>query len=346
MKIKLLLIGSFKGIGDEALTQLSNRFYEYFKNIHKVEFLNTNESLKLNKIKKIIKFKPDIIHYLTGPTARSIIILWFYKKLLLNRPKTLISATRTYFNKYNKYFLFFMKPDLVFTQSSKWMNVFIRFGIATEYMPNPIDTGKFRKLPIQKNVLRNKFNLPIDKKLLLHVGHLRKNRGLEFYSELIKRLPENQYQVVIVGSNFFKDEYEADSLIKNDPNLIIINEFLENIEEIYNASDCYLFHLNTLTKEYFPRKEDEIGVIDMPLSILEAIACELPVVSFPVDSFEFLLKRIKNSPIVFVNNIEMMVEEIINKTLNNYYAELKCVINQDNVFSRINDKYIQLANNL
>ncbi len=62
MKIKLLLIGSFKGIGDEALTQLSNRFYEYFKNIHKVEFLNTNESLKLNKIKKIIKFKPDIIH--------------------------------------------------------------------------------------------------------------------------------------------------------------------------------------------------------------------------------------------------------------------------------------------
>jgi len=48
----------------------------------------------------------------------------------------------------------------------------------------------------------------------------------------------------------------------------IIDEYVPNIEEIYNLADCYVFPT-------FKRH----NCIDMPLSVMEAMACNIPVIS-------------------------------------------------------------------
>ena len=45
---------------------------------------------------------------------------------------------------------------------------------------------------------------------------------------------------------------------------------MENIEEIYQLSDCY----------FFPTT-DAIEAIEFPLSVLEAMACNLPIITTP-----------------------------------------------------------------
>ena len=49
---------------------------------------------------------------------------------------------------------------------------------------------------------------------------------------------------------------------------MIIDRFVENIEEVYQLSDVYIF----------PVKE-EMNAIDIPLSVLEAASCNLQIVT-------------------------------------------------------------------
>ena len=46
------------------------------------------------------------------------------------------------------------------------------------------------------------------------------------------------------------------------------NEYIKSIEEVYALSDCYAFPTPT-----------GVGAIEHPLSIMEAMACDLPVVT-------------------------------------------------------------------
>ena len=55
-----------------------------------------------------------------------------------------------------------------------------------------------------------------------------------------------------------------------DRGAIVLDSFLPDIEEIYRAADLFLFPV-----------EQDRAAIGMPLSVLEAMACNLPVVTTP-----------------------------------------------------------------
>ena len=341
MKLKVLYIGDFTGKGDEGLTQLSQRFFSHFNNKYEVKYFNTFEIKKFSSIKTILKFKPNIIHYLTGPTIRSFIISWILKGLLYSKPKTILSATRPFLNTIDRKLIKYFKPDLIFTQASKWDVLFSQNGIPTTFIPNPVDLKKFKKLEISKVKLREKYGLPVNKKLLLHVGHIKENRKLNFLSQIQNRLKHKHYQVVMVRSTFFTKDNELTSfLLKN--NCIIINDFLEKIEEIYNACDYYIFPLGDMSKNHYPKSYNEIGVIDMPLSILEAMACDLPVISTQIDAIEILLQDIKNPPIAFFRiNEESFINALNYLDTHNQFDFLSVIkkIDSNAVFEEIDKLY-------
>lgn len=345
MKLKILLIGSFTGREDEGFSHLSNRFQLYFSKYYDIKCLNTYDAIKPYSIQSIFQFKPDIIHYLTGPTIRSLIILKIIKLLSINKAKTVVSATRPYLSTKSLKLIKFFKPDMILTQASKWDDIFSDSGIPTSFVPNPIDINKFRVLSTSKDILRKKYDLPLNKKLLLHVGHIKKNRDIELLVKKFKSVSREEYQLIVVGSIFFeKDSSLENYLISNG--FIVINKFLENIEEIYNACDYYIFHIPKLSREYFPKKYQEIGVIDMPLSILEALACGLPVISSPIDSIENLIKDIKTPPVEFLSDDHAYIRsstEILDGRKKDFTI-ITDRINEIEVFNQVEKIYKKLTN--
>ena len=333
MRLKILYIGDFTGKGDEGLTQISKKFYSHFKNIYEVKYFNAFEIKKFSSIKTILKFKPNIIHYLTGPTIRSFIISWILKRLLFGKTKTILSATRPFLNLIDRKLIRFFKPDFIFTQAFKWQILFLQYDIPLAFIPNPVNLNKFKELENSKTNLRKKYKLPLNRKLLLHVGHFRKNRKLDFFVKLQEKIQKKNYQIIIVGSSFYPENSKLISFLKNN-NCIVIQEFIENIEEIYNACDYYIFPPLHLTQNYYPKTALEIGSIDMPISILESIVCKLPVISPHIDSLEILTRNINNPPILFANsNVESFISTL-------HYLEKHRSLNFSSIIEKIDSNVV------
>ena len=70
----------------------------------------------------------------------------------------------------------------------------------------------------------------------------------------------------------------------------IIDTYISNIEEIYQLSDVY----------FFPVTESE-NCIDVPLSVLEAAACNLPILT---TNYGELKSFIKEDGFVFIDSFE------------------------------------------
>ena len=134
------------------------------------------------------------------------------------------------------------------------------------YLKTGVDTEKFSPVtPEQKMALREKYGLDPETPVVLHVGHLKSGRNV---GQLMKLDPA--CQVVLVASTHTKDEQDTDlkAALLRRPNVKIIDTYLPEIEEIYQLSDVYFFPVVA-----------EKNCIDVPLSCLEAAACDKPVIT-------------------------------------------------------------------
>lgn len=139
-------------------------------------------------------------------------------------------------------------------------------GDKTLYLKTGIDTEKFFPVsPEKSKELKTKYGFSPDRPIVLHVGHMKEGRNVR---ELMKI--SEKYQVVLVISTLSKErqnEQLRDELT-SCPNIRILDGYLPNIEEIYQMADVY----------FFPVKQ--VGhCIDVPLSCLEAAACNKPVIT-------------------------------------------------------------------
>jgi glycosyltransferase involved in cell wall biosynthesis len=101
----------------------------------------------------------------------------------------------------------------------------------------------------------------------VHVGHLRRSRGLERLCE-IKALLGDRIEVVVVASPYFEP---APGLMEElvAAGVHVDRGFVPTIADVYRSSDLYLFT---------PSPESE-GAIELPLGVLEALSCSVPVIS-------------------------------------------------------------------
>ncbi len=344
--LRILLIGDFSGDGDEGLTQISKIFLNLLSVEHNVQYYNTKKVLFLKNLLQIWKFQPQIIHYITGPTLKSFFVLMFLKIILMWKVKTIISATRPFIPSKYFFLLKYFHVDLIFTQSSKWENIFNKYGFKTSFLPNPINTEKFNRSKLSKDELKLKYNIPPDYKILLHVGHIRPNRNLNFFLKIKEDVEKLGYKILIVSSTHFeKDESLHKELLNSG--IIVIKEYLENINEIYSLSDYLVFPIKGLESNYFPQSLEEIGVIDMPLSILEALSIGIPIISNEVDSINNLYKNIhEKCTITFWNGTKSdFLEKLKNvKMITNNNSALRKEVEQYTIKEKIQVIYSDLLN--
>ena len=125
-----------------------------------------------------------------------------------------------------------------------------------------INTEKFvPPAGVDTKALKEKYGFDTEKPLVLHVGHCSGGRGLEDFLQI------RGAQRLIIASGMFEDEELVKSL--EDDGVTIMSGYLENVEEIFQMADAYLF----------PTRSTE-NVISIPLSVMEALACGVPVIGY------------------------------------------------------------------
>jgi len=211
---------------------------------------------------EIRRFRPDIVHFVLSPSLIGLAIAKLVA-LMNTSAKSVISAIHP--DPIDRRLLRLFRQDLVLVQARESEETFSSAGWRTEFLPNGVDTTKFCPVhPEEKKKLREQFEIPKNKFILLHLASLKRERNLKIFARL-QRVENNQ--VIIVGREHEKVDESTLSLLRDSGCMVWIKHF-PNIEEIYNLADCYVF---PVAHRGF--------CIETPLSVLEAMSCDIPTIT-------------------------------------------------------------------
>lgn len=235
----------------------------------KVDKFNLNRFFFSIKLRFFIRdYSPDIVIYVPD---NSCTFGSFFRvkmlKLMTNKAKVVMMGAqhREYTRFQDKLIKNYFKPDLLLLLGRKDEEFYSKKGFMVKVLPPAVDCIRFSPATKEeKEKIRNEFKITIDKKVVLHVGHLNSNRNIESLLELQKI---SNVQVVIVGSTTTKTENNLKEKLVKD-GIRVIDEFVSDISKVYKMSDVYIFPVFNNT-----------AAIDMPLSVLEAMACNIPVLT-------------------------------------------------------------------
>ena len=187
-----------------------------------------------------------------------------------------------------------LKFGHVFSLSYAMKKELSGLGIDAQVIFTGIETETFKPVD-DKTTLRNKYNIPLDKTIVLHVGHIKASRNLELLIDINNKFKD--CQSVIVGSTATQQEKEVHSKC-TAANVIVINQTINAIEELYQLADIYCF----------PVKQDN-GAMETPLSVLEAMSTNLPVITTHFGQLTELFKE--DDYFRFIDSIDDITPEMI-----------------------------------
>ena len=294
-----------------------------------MEFIRNleGEKILINISKE--NFKSDTIKIIHFPLKKSKIFSYFVYLLVTAFYTLKIRADKVYYfplcfpNKYpgilhqfhsyilskiSKDFTEFLyqtnEPTLLFRLLSKF-NICVtskesfenlkKYGLSVSYFsilyPNP---KKYKK-EYNREKLREQYGFKHDDFIVLHIGHLEKNRGLDVLLVLSKLMHDAKIKILIVLSS--KRAQKRIDLERE--NVKVIDKYIEDIYEVYAMSDVYVFPIKSKS-----------SAIDAPLSILEAKEMDLPIITSDLKSIREILIDYPESYFVKTRNPEMMAKEI------------------------------------
>lgn len=334
--MRICLLGEYNGNLDEGMRKSFYYITNELSKRHDLLPLDVRKVTAKSFWRNLKTFNPQIVHFFPGATIKSFLLLKIIS-LYCHDAKTVISILQPYFT-ISRHLISFIRPDLTLVQSERMEEFFNGMNCKTEFLPlGGVDVERFNpKLKESKNELREKYGVDTDKFVVLHVGSIKKGRNVLVLKKLQER---NNNQVIIVGAVSQGIHHEILHKLEK-AGCRVWRKYFERVEEVYALSDCYVFP--TILKN------DSMGnatadSIEMPLSVLEAMACNLPVIStrfgalprlfdgeaglFFVDGepdFAGALENIKCGEIA-INTREKVLPyswEAIGKKLEEYYAGL------------------------
>jgi len=263
------------GVEIQTISAMDLRF------IHKDLSLAYAFHFQANKV--IQDFKPDLIH-LQDPSPVSQTFLHVAKRshipvLATHHPGPAIWAPYLPGNKplvknliapmvWSFFTYYLNKVDRVTAPSLAAGNMLKAHGIHTPV--KPISCGvhleEFHKIRQDQKVLREKFGLPLDKKLFVYVGRLDEEKKVDILIKALPMVKDPSIFLVIAGAGL-KSKYLHDlvsSLEINKQVIFLGNIQHENVPDLYSACDVFVM----------PGDVESLSI-----STLEALACGKPVIA-------------------------------------------------------------------
>jgi len=327
--MKICLIGEYSGNLEEGMRKTAFYLSKELSKHHQVLTLDIKKLFFRDFWRKNKDFNPQVIHYIPGPSVISFIIvkmLAFYSKIA----KTVISATHPFLPSFSKKIIPLFKPDLILVQSSETEKLFNNLGCETKFLPSGIDVRKLKPSEVkEKRRLREKYGIDKEKFVILHVGPIKEGRGIEIF----KNLEAKGYEVIIIGNRSTGIEKQIyQSIIQSGCK--VWTKYFEHIEEIYALSDCYLFPTSP---------ENKLNAIEMPLSVLESMSCNLPVITTKFGALPKVFEE--GDGLFFVENereIFMVLEKIKNTNMKVKTREKVLPYSWENIGKRLEKIYSNL----
>jgi glycosyltransferase involved in cell wall biosynthesis len=131
---------------------------------------------------------------------------------------------------------------------------------------------------------------------VLHVGHCNRERNVLVLSLLAR----SGFKVILIASTSTIIDIELLSELR-ESGVMVLTQFIENIQHFYQMADCYVFPVIHAT-----------SAIDSPLSVLEAMACNLPVVT---TRFGILPDLFQPGYGLYYTDLEQEILSMVNKAV-------------------------------
>jgi len=304
--VRICLLGEFSGNLDEAMRKSSFYVARELSKRNRVLPLDLRRAFYRNFWISVKKFRPQVIHYLHGPTLRSFILLKMITLYTRCNAKTVMFALRPEISDLDKRIISTFKPDIMLAQSYTTEKMFRRIGFRTKFLPVGIDIEKFK--PVSegtKRELRRKYGLDEDKFIILHIGSIKRGRNIQIF----KKLQNKSNQVLIVGPPSTGINQEVYRNLVESGCLVWV-KYIKDIEEIYALSDCYVY---PTVDKYNLLGKAIADSIETPLSVLEAMSCNLPVITTRFGALPRIFEE--GDGLIFVendNDIFKAVEDVKN----------------------------------
>lgn len=234
----------------------------------------------------------------------------------------------------------YKNADITFVTCSDWLRKEAeKSALLTDKqivrIPNPINTNLFK--PKNKEEIRKKMNLPLDKKLLLF-GSLKitdKRKGVDYFIEschlLVEKYPELKESLGVVVFGNQSDYYQQLIPFQTFSQAYVASE--KDIVDIYNAVDIFVV----------PSLED-----NLPNTIMEAMACGIPCVGFDSGGIPEMIDHLHNGYVAeyksaadFANGIYWTFKESEYKSLSEQAHRKVLSSYTESIIAR---KYIQVYN--
>lgn len=192
-----------------------------------------------------------------------------------------------------------LAPDVVAVQSPAGHRYLAALGCAAELVPSGVDIETFRPVePERRRALRAEYGLEPNAPVVLHVGHLQAGRGVGVLAELAAR---GVGQVVLVASSSTAQEAALAEELRR-AGVTVVATYQPHVEHFYQLADCYVFPVACSENS-----------IDAPLSVLEACACDLPVVSTRFGGLPRLFGAADRAGLTFVDTPAELVEATVRR---------------------------------
>jgi glycosyltransferase involved in cell wall biosynthesis len=182
---------------------------------------------------------------------------------LFKAPTMIIGLQERRIGQMHRMALALARPDLVLSPVESFRTELRRLGLVTGFILPGFDESRFKPVDKeQKKRLRSKYNLPSDRYIILHVGHIKESRNMQAF---LKYRDWGSDILPVVKAGEVEQPWIKRLRLAG---IIVIDEYIEAVHELYQAADCYLFPVALPT-----------GALEFPLSVVEAAACNLPVLT-------------------------------------------------------------------
>ena len=264
--MRICILSNYSGFPDEGTKNTAVHLCSELEKSNEVLHVNARSSIvSMEFWKELREFDPQIIHIFLRP---NILTLTLAKAISLYRrnARVIISAMQPPLRyQLMKRLIPLLRPDLVLVQTDVTARQFADLNCQTMFLPVGVDIDKFTSVPPEtRSTLKKKYGIRDEQFVILHVGSMRRNRNLKILADLQK---QEGVQVVVVANTTFEPHDDISSHLEAN-GCLVWRKYIANLEEIYGMADCYVFPVH-----------EESGSVEFPLSVIEAMSCNLPVIS-------------------------------------------------------------------